>query len=93
MNRPSLHLQVDDMSKLSLQQRNKEKRKLAEKALRMSKRRWKYTSIFVLVYLLSIIPYAFDLARQPNLWNGLLFLALSIGGVAAIILVVKHERF
>ena len=80
------------MRKTTRQQRDREKRKTAEAQVKRRKRRFRYAAIFVLIYLLSIAPYALDLLRHPNLWNAIVFLALDIGGTAGIILIAKHDR-
>ena len=80
------------MSLRKKQKQEREKRKHVERQIRQSKRKLRYGTIFVLAFLASIIPYAIGLWNQPNLWNGILFLALSIGGCAAIIYITKNAK-
>ena len=37
------------------------------------------------LFVVSILPYALHLAIHPNVWNGILFVVLAIGGLLAVV--------
>ncbi len=71
--------------------RLKDRKKTIDARARRHRKKWKYGTICLLIYLLSIIPYLIDLFSNPNLWNAILFLSLSVGGTVAIVLIIKNH--
>ena len=71
--------------------RTKDRKKSIEARDRRNRKKWKYGIIFLVIYLVSIVPYLIDLFHNPNLWNAILFLLLSVGGTMAILLLIKHH--
>ena len=71
--------------------RIKDRKKSIEARDRRNRKKWKYGIIFLVIYLVSIIPYLIDLIRNPNLWKAILFLSMSVGGTVAILLLIKNH--
>ena len=71
--------------------RLRDRKKTIEARDRRHRKKWKYGTICLLIYLASIIPYLIDLFHNPNLWNAILFLLLSVGGTVAIVLLIKNH--
>ena len=79
------------MSNSKKKRRERECTKQLEKLARHKQRVRKYGIVFAILYVVSVLPYANDLFVHPNVWNGLIVVTLTIGGLIGIGWIVRNE--